>query len=335
MARARRPELRHGAGDDAELLDRERSAREVDSPTYLGAASGPRPARALVDPARLAWGLRRACSRLGVAHLRGHAASTRPAPATAPGVRAARRRRGLVRAAPGRCWRPAPSRRCVRAIRRYVVPVYDYVLVTEPLSPAQRDALGWRGPPGRRRRRQPVPLLPPDRRRPHPLGRLRRHLPLRQRRSRPSSSSAPRRSRCSPRTSSPPSRSSRASASRTAGAARSTPAAASARSSAPRSAAASPTPSATPGSASAPAASARAWRSTCSTARDTERDRLRMVRRRPLPFPPEPLRWAVDRADPRARWRAPTATRAAADRGCACSTDSGRLRQLMRRLSEE
>jgi glycine/D-amino acid oxidase-like deaminating enzyme len=31
----------------------------------------------------------------------------------------------------------------VRAIRRYVVPVYDYVLATEPLSPEQRDSLGW------------------------------------------------------------------------------------------------------------------------------------------------------------------------------------------------
>ena len=36
----------------------------------------------------------------------------------------------------------------VRAIRRYVVPVYDYVLVTEPLSEAQRDAIGWRGRQG-------------------------------------------------------------------------------------------------------------------------------------------------------------------------------------------
>ena len=36
----------------------------------------------------------------------------------------------------------------VRAIRRYVVPVYDYVLVTEPLSQAQRDAIGWRGRQG-------------------------------------------------------------------------------------------------------------------------------------------------------------------------------------------
>jgi glycine/D-amino acid oxidase-like deaminating enzyme len=31
----------------------------------------------------------------------------------------------------------------VRAVRRYVVPVYDHVLVTEPLSAAQRDAVGW------------------------------------------------------------------------------------------------------------------------------------------------------------------------------------------------
>jgi glycine/D-amino acid oxidase-like deaminating enzyme len=31
----------------------------------------------------------------------------------------------------------------VRSIRRYVVPVYDYVLVTEPLSDEQRRAVGW------------------------------------------------------------------------------------------------------------------------------------------------------------------------------------------------
>jgi glycine/D-amino acid oxidase-like deaminating enzyme len=31
----------------------------------------------------------------------------------------------------------------LRAVRRYVVPVYDYVLVTEPLSAEQRRAIGW------------------------------------------------------------------------------------------------------------------------------------------------------------------------------------------------
>jgi glycine/D-amino acid oxidase-like deaminating enzyme len=32
----------------------------------------------------------------------------------------------------------------VRAIRRYVAPVYDYVLVTEPLDAQRRASLGWR-----------------------------------------------------------------------------------------------------------------------------------------------------------------------------------------------
>ena len=32
----------------------------------------------------------------------------------------------------------------LRAIRRYIVPVYDYALVTEPLSAGQRAAIGWR-----------------------------------------------------------------------------------------------------------------------------------------------------------------------------------------------
>ena len=51
---------------------------------------------------------------------------------------------------------------------------------------------------------------------------------------------------------------------------------------------------------------------------DTERTRLKLVRKRPLPFPPEPLRWAViqatrNRAGPRrrARWATrPVATAA-------------------------
>jgi glycine/D-amino acid oxidase-like deaminating enzyme len=36
----------------------------------------------------------------------------------------------------------------LRAIRRYIAPVYDYALMTEPLAPAQREAIGWRGRQG-------------------------------------------------------------------------------------------------------------------------------------------------------------------------------------------
>jgi glycine/D-amino acid oxidase-like deaminating enzyme len=32
----------------------------------------------------------------------------------------------------------------VRAIARYIVPVYDYVLMTEPLTDSQRESIGWR-----------------------------------------------------------------------------------------------------------------------------------------------------------------------------------------------
>ena len=36
----------------------------------------------------------------------------------------------------------------MRAIRRYIVPVYDYVLVTEPLTSAQMASIGWTGRQG-------------------------------------------------------------------------------------------------------------------------------------------------------------------------------------------
>ena len=35
-------------------------------------------------------------------------------------------------------------------IRRYVAPVYDYALMTEPLSEAQLDSIGWRRRQGHR-----------------------------------------------------------------------------------------------------------------------------------------------------------------------------------------
>ena len=112
-------------------------------------------------------------------------------------------------------------------------------------------------PPGNRRQRQPVPLLPAHRGLTHPLGRLRRHLSLTAIASRRSSSSARRRSTSSPGISSRRSRSSRACASRTAGAAPSTRAAASAPSGERATAVALPMRSATRDSASAPRDSAR------------------------------------------------------------------------------
>src|SRR4051812_24280031 len=52
-------------GIDVEFLDRDRMQAEVHSPTYLGGLHE-REGTALVDPAKLAWGLAEAAERLGV-----------------------------------------------------------------------------------------------------------------------------------------------------------------------------------------------------------------------------------------------------------------------------
>jgi glycine/D-amino acid oxidase-like deaminating enzyme len=127
----------------AEAWEAERARAEVRSPTYHGAAYLP-DGRAVVDPARLAWGLARAARDRGVrlferspvVALKREGAGVTAA--TAAGSVRARRAVLATSAFPP----------LVRTIRRYVVPVYDYVLVTEPLPPDRRESLGWQGRQG-------------------------------------------------------------------------------------------------------------------------------------------------------------------------------------------
>ncbi|MEV0155518.1 FAD-dependent oxidoreductase [Micromonospora sp. NPDC050686] len=131
-------ELHRTYGDDVILLDAEQVRADVASPTYL-AGMRLRGAGGLVDPARLAWGLASAAESLGV-HIYENTRVT--------GFD--RSRNGVVvRTADGRVHGrhvvvgtngyPPPLRR----LRHWVLPVYDYVLVTEPLSDAQRTTLRW------------------------------------------------------------------------------------------------------------------------------------------------------------------------------------------------
>ena len=126
-------------GWDAEVLDREAVQAQVASRTYLGAV-WQHTGVALTDPGALALGLRRAAAALGVRiHERTPVTRATPEELRTPGgsVRAER-----VLLATG-AYPPL-----TRAIRRLVAPVYDYVLVTEPLSAEQRAALGWAGGQG-------------------------------------------------------------------------------------------------------------------------------------------------------------------------------------------
>jgi glycine/D-amino acid oxidase-like deaminating enzyme len=126
-------------GERAIFLDQDAVRAEVDSPTYLAGLWQP-DTTVLVDPARLAWGLREACLRLGVrihentpvSSLTRDGAGVLLTCDTGAEVRARQ-------VALGSNAFPA----LVRRLRLYTVPVYDYVLVTEPLSPQQRASIGW------------------------------------------------------------------------------------------------------------------------------------------------------------------------------------------------
>ena len=125
-------------GEEGLFVDREAVRAEIDSPTYL-AGLWHRGGSATVDPARLAWGLRRAALEDGARVFEG--SPVRRLRRDGPSV-LLETDRGRVRAErivlATNAYPPL-----LRSVGRYVIPVYDYVLVTEPLSAQQRAALRW------------------------------------------------------------------------------------------------------------------------------------------------------------------------------------------------
>ncbi|MBK5266673.1 MAG: FAD-dependent oxidoreductase, partial [Acidimicrobiia bacterium] len=126
-------------GFDVELLDGDAMRSRVHSPTYLGGLLR-RSDMALVDPARLCWELRRTAESLGAAIFE-HSPAVDISPegsgmevATPNGAVRSGRVLMATNAYPGPVRRP----------RRYVIPVYDHVLMTEPLSSEQISSIGWK-----------------------------------------------------------------------------------------------------------------------------------------------------------------------------------------------
>jgi glycine/D-amino acid oxidase-like deaminating enzyme len=125
-------------GQEVDLLSAAQTRALVCSPTYLGGLLD-RDGVAMLNPARLAWGLADAVEGAGgriheaTRVLRVRAAAERVALTTATGTVRARR---VVLAT-------NVFRSPLRAVRGDVVPVWDHVIATEPLSSSQRQALGW------------------------------------------------------------------------------------------------------------------------------------------------------------------------------------------------
>jgi glycine/D-amino acid oxidase-like deaminating enzyme len=140
---AEEADLLSSFGHDVTLLDGESMRSEVDSPTYLGGVWD-RTGSAIVDPAKLADGLAAAAGRIGVRIHEGTRVDRLER--TGGGIRldaaagSIRAERALLAT---NAYRPLR-----RALRRWIVPVYDYVLVTEPLTAAQLESIGWRNRQG-------------------------------------------------------------------------------------------------------------------------------------------------------------------------------------------
>jgi len=135
--------LARDCGLDVSLLDAEQTRALVSSPTYLAGLLDPHGV-AMLDPARLAWGLAEAIERRGARVFE----STRVIDVhELEGGVVVRTPGGSVRARQvvlGTNAFPSP----VKRHRPYTVPVWDHVLATEPLTAGQLSSLGWAGRQG-------------------------------------------------------------------------------------------------------------------------------------------------------------------------------------------
>jgi len=130
-------------GRDLQILSARETRDRVDSPTYLG-ASYDTSGSALVNPAKLAWGLKQAALDAGVRIYEGtpveglrNSADVVAASTPFGTVRAKR----VILATNAF---PSPLTRT----RLMTVPVWDYVITTNPLTPEQKSAIGWAGREG-------------------------------------------------------------------------------------------------------------------------------------------------------------------------------------------
>jgi glycine/D-amino acid oxidase-like deaminating enzyme len=123
---------------DGQFLDEAAVRAEVDSPTYQAGLFAPDTC-AIVHPARLVFELARACAEAGV-QIFEHT----------PALSLTRERSGVqVSTAAGvieadqvvLATNVFPS--LLKRNRLHTIPVYDYVLATEPLTPAQLESIGW------------------------------------------------------------------------------------------------------------------------------------------------------------------------------------------------
>ena len=120
-------------------LDRDAVRAEVNSPLYLGGVwvTG----GGILDPVKLVDGLRREVERRGVRIY--ERSPVRSLEKARSGVRL-RTPRGRIEARRAVLATSAYTHLLVPSVARRFIPLYDYILVSDPLTTSQREAIGWR-----------------------------------------------------------------------------------------------------------------------------------------------------------------------------------------------
>jgi glycine/D-amino acid oxidase-like deaminating enzyme len=136
-------ELAQRFSHTVELLDAAAARQQVNSAMYRGGL-WTHTGSALVHPGKLADGLRQAAERAGVRIFENSPVREIRSQGAGLQVRTPAGAITAARALVATSAYPSP----VAAIRRYVAPVYDYALMSEPLTAEQRAAIGWRGRQG-------------------------------------------------------------------------------------------------------------------------------------------------------------------------------------------
>ena len=134
---------RHLGLDSHRYLDREEIRAHLDSPLYLGGVEVK--GGGILDPVKLVDGLRKEAERLGV---RVHERSRVEAMHRAGAGVELRTAGGSLRARRAVLATSAYTHHILPRVTRRFIPLYDYILVSDPLTPGQRDAIGWRGRQG-------------------------------------------------------------------------------------------------------------------------------------------------------------------------------------------
>ncbi|RAX50233.1 FAD-dependent oxidoreductase [Arthrobacter sp. AQ5-05] len=127
------------ANPEVPFMDADEVRSHINSPIFEG-GNWEKHTTVLVHPAKLAWGLRRVALELGVKifeHTKGEELSSAP-----DSIRVRTGAGHITAARVALATNVFPS--LLKRHRMHTIPVYDYALMTEPLTAEQRAAIGWK-----------------------------------------------------------------------------------------------------------------------------------------------------------------------------------------------